>query len=159
MWAGLGAAVFVVGLIAGIVFAESAPDVAARQVVREFVVQEPVSQDLRTSGDVAPTSGGNAGTVTCGRADGLVIDDVIASLDAGHAVIWTQTDDLAALVAAELDAGASSAWTVAVDDRLDQPVVATAWGVRMALTRSDGQLLRAFVVGYGGQRGLLPDCG
>ena len=159
VWAGLGAAVFVVGLVAGIVFAESAPDVAARQVVREFVVREAVSADLRTDADVAPTSGGNPGTATCGRADTLTISDAIASLDAGLTVIWTRSVDLVALVVSELEAGSSPLWAVAVDERLDQPVVATAWGVRMALTRPDGQLLRAFVVGYAGQRGPPPACG
>jgi hypothetical protein len=158
MWAGLAVGVSVVGLVAGIVFGQSAPDVAARQIVREFVQTEPILDEEVAADVVAPTSGGNEGTPRCGRIDELSVDEAVASLDAGVVVLYAGSAGLVGDIAALFTEEDPGRWVLVVDDRIEEAVVATAWGVRMSLPQPDEHLLPAFVTGYAGRRGPLPDC-
>ncbi|HEX9765389.1 MAG TPA: hypothetical protein VGA36_01405, partial [Nitriliruptorales bacterium] len=126
VWAGLAVGVFMVGLVAGVVFGQAAPDVAARQIVREFAVSEPVTLDTVAEDAVAPTSGGNDGMAVCGRVPHLPVDDAIASLDAGLVVVHARTSDVADQAAAVLESSDPARWIVTVDDRVGDEVVATA---------------------------------
>lgn len=157
-WAGLAVGVFAVGLLAGIVFGQSAPDVAARQIVREFLVSEPIVAEEVGEDAVAPTSGSNQGVPMCGRVDDVSVDDIVASLDAGLVVLHAASPAIADEVAALLGDDRPSRWLLVVDDRIEDAVVATSWGVRMALPGADEHLLPAFVTGHAGRRGPLPDC-
>lgn len=156
-WAGLVAAVVVAGVLAGVLFARSAPDVAARQLVREFIQVEQVSMEVLDADATAPTSGGNTGSPFCGTRDDRDVDDIVATLDSGRVVVHAGNKVAAARVSDALAAVDGASWAVVVDDRI-KGLVATAWGVRMELSRMDARLLRAFVTGYAGQRGLLSAC-
>lgn len=157
-WAGLAIGVFVVGLLAGVLFGRSAPDVAARQIVREFVQSEPIVTEERDEDVVAPTSGGNEGATRCGRVEELSVGDAVASLDAGLVVLYAESAVVADEITAHLGDEEPGRWALVVEDRLDDAVVATAWGVRMSLPAADEHLVPAFVTGHAGRRGPLPDC-
>lgn len=140
-------AVVVVGLVAGVVFSRTDPRRAARVLLGEQVRTEPEGEV--TSGP-APSSGERAGRPTCGVAGSPVSTQTqIDALAAGLVVVQYRDEEHADEVSEAL-ADRSTIVLVAPNPDLDAPVMATAWGRRLALEDPKGQLLRAFVTAHAG---------
>lgn len=144
-------AVAALGLASGWLFAKGQPRAAAGALVADFVVDEApgvVAADGRGDpvDELPPPSWGPFadGTVRCGLLEGLAPADHLATLASGLVVVRHRADlpddDLAVLAELATRPGVA----VAPEPRLDDAVVALAWGRRMPLDAVNRELLVAF---------------
>lgn len=149
-------AAVLLGLAAGYVFARTSPRQAAGALVADSVRDEPVDDSVRSAppGAAAPTSGAARGAAACGRrATPVDAATQVASLAAGVVVVQYRPDrvDRASLDPLErIVRERPDQVLLAPNPRLRDPVVATAWGRRLALAGPRERFLRAFVTAYGG---------
>jgi hypothetical protein len=158
------AAVLVIGLTGGYLFARTSPQRAASTVLSGVVVEEDVVGDARRPADTddpAPSSGDHVGEPQCGvAADPVDADTQLASLAAGIVVVQhgpdataTDVERLTAFAATYPDAV-----LVAPNPALDAPVVVTGWGRRLVLDQAVTSLVNDFVTAYGGVGPRPADC-
>ena len=147
----------VLGLAVGWLFARSDAPSAARLLLGEQVVEEPLAEDAPGPDPQLPTSGPERGEVVCGVVD-TELDPAtqVSSLAAG-VVILQHDPDLPASTRDELGGLVERRESVLVAPRegLDSEVVATAWRHRFEPEDASVTELERFVVGYSG-RGPQP---
>ena len=148
------AAVLVVfALAAGWLFARGDAPSAARLLLGEQVVEEPLAEDGPGPDPQLPTSGPDRGEVVCGVVDDeLAPQTQVSSLAAG-VVIIQHDPQLPATTRNELGGLVERRESVLVAPRegLDTEVVATAWRHRFEPDDASLTELDRFVVGYSGR--------
>ncbi len=146
-WALAGLAVAVVALLAGVLFGRADPQRAARLLIRDLVLTEPVGE---ATGPPAPTSGTAQAAPMCGVvAEPLDVQSQVDAMAAGVVVLQYRLEEHAA----RIQAFAASRPTEVVagpNPDLDANVVATAWTRRMRLDDPNTELLSAFVTAHAG---------
>jgi hypothetical protein len=148
--------VTVVAGLAGFVFGRADPERAAALLIRDFVVAEPVGS--ATAGP-APSSGERAAAPQCGVMDRPVHAAIqVATLGVGGVVVQYR-DPESAKALGQWAAAHVATVLLAPNPDLEHPVVATAWGRRMALASANLEMLSAFVAAHGGQGPDRAGCG
>lgn len=146
-WALAALGVAVIALLAGVLFGRADPQRAARLLIRDLVLTEPVGEATEPP---APTSGTAVAAPMCGVvAEPLDAQAQMDAIAAGVVVLQYRLDEHAATVQAV--AAARSAEVVAgPNPDLDANIVATAWTRRMRLDDPNSELLSAFVTAHAG---------
>ncbi len=150
-WFGVAlAAVAVVGLASGWLFAKGQPSTAAWTLIEKFVDEEPPGAfdpaDPAPTDAIAPSWGPHAdGEVRCGVVVDLSVADHLASLAAGVVVIRYR-DDLETGAVREIETLAEDRreLLVAVAPGLDRAIEAVAWGRRLRFSAHNLEWIKTF---------------
>ena len=149
------AGVVVVALVAGLAFSRTDPRRAASLLLEGRVTTE---ADGEATGPPAPTSGDSTADPVCGVSeDPVAVATQVGALAAGIVVVqYRSATDAESVVGAVAETPTQV--LVAPNEALGAPVVATAWGRRMALEEVDGNALRAFVTAHAGLGRDVTEC-
>lgn len=143
----------VIALLAGWLFARGDAPSAARTLLAEQVVEEPLAEDGPGPDPRLPTSGPSRGPVVCGVVDRELDPETQVSALAAGVVILQHDPDLPEDVHAALAELVEVRESVLVAPRrgLDTELAATAWRHRFEPDDTSVTELERFVVGYSGR--------
>jgi len=148
-------AVVALALVAGAVFSRADPQRAARMLLGDQAVEEPVGEATSAP---APTSGTKVASPTCGVRTSPVEEQAQVDAIASGIVVVQYRDDpdrdaVEGALTNQLDAV-----LIAPNPTLDVGVVVTAWTRRLELEQVQPPVLQAFVTAHGGSGPDLESC-